>query len=66
MTYLYLTPSRENVSSLQESEQRSVAPTEGSFLIPLFADEPRLVCPTSWCMDIVGSRENKGDLVFAP
>jgi hypothetical protein len=66
MTYLFLTPSREDVNSLQETEQRSLAPTEGSFLIPLSTEEPKLVCPTSWRMAIVGSQENTGDLVFAP
>ncbi|KAL6237200.1 hypothetical protein BDW75DRAFT_249283 [Aspergillus navahoensis] len=44
MTYLFLTPSREDVHSLQETEQHSIANSEGSFLIPLSAEnEPKLV-----------------------
>ena len=44
MTYSFLTPSRDDVRSLQDSEQRSIAASEGSFLIPLTAEnEPKLV-----------------------
>jgi hypothetical protein len=44
MTYSFLTPSREDVQSLPDSEQQSIVNSEGSFLIPFTTDnEPKLV-----------------------
>ncbi|KAJ5479869.1 hypothetical protein N7530_005378 [Penicillium desertorum] len=41
MSYSFLTPNRQDDLSLQEAEQRSVADSDGSFLIP-FSSDPEL------------------------
>ncbi|KAJ6148477.1 hypothetical protein N7497_010459 [Penicillium chrysogenum] len=41
MSYSFLSPNRQNDLSLQEPEQRSVAESDGSFLIP-FSSDPEL------------------------
>ncbi|KAL4938825.1 hypothetical protein BDV06DRAFT_225609 [Aspergillus oleicola] len=41
MAFSFLTPSRDDVRSLQESEQRSIAGSEGSFLISFTTDNER-------------------------
>ncbi|CAG7964572.1 unnamed protein product [Penicillium nalgiovense] len=50
MSYSFLTPNRQDDLSLQEPEQRSVADSDGSFLIPFSSDpEPKLVSTIFAC-----------------